>query len=234
MRSNRFGLIAMTLGLFALLVSCNGVEKVLSSDDYGYKYQVGKQYFAKKKYTQAITLFENVVPFYRNTPQDDSITYLIAKSHYLGGDVLYAEHFFNELKRNFPRSKFIEEADYLLAMCNYDISPRADLDQEYSLKAMRLFSLFLDKYPSSPLREDCEKKHAQLYDKIMLKSFQSAKLYYNVGQYKAAMVSLKNSLEDFPESVYREEIMYLVAKSTYLRAPALIIRKAKGLCSIIF
>lgn len=218
MHSNHFGIFPLTLILFALLTSCNSVEKVLSSEDFGYKYNVAKQYFAHKKYVNTITVLENVQPFYRGTPQDDSITYLMAKSYYLDGDVLYGEHYFDELRRNFPRSKFIEEADYLTAMCNYNISPRSDLDQDYSIKAMRLFSLYIDKYPNSPMREDCEKKYKELNDKLIYKAYIAAKLYYNIGQYKAAMVSLHNCLVDYPESVYREEIMYLIAKSTYLRA----------------
>jgi outer membrane protein assembly factor BamD len=66
-----------------------------------------------------------------------------------------------------------------------------------------------------------------LEDKLVYKSFVAAKLYYNVGQYKAAMVSLRNSLLDYPESMYREEILYLIAKSTYLRAANSIESKQK-------
>lgn len=212
------GFISLVFILVALFPSCNTVEKVLSSDDYGYKYNAAKQYYAHKKYAHAITVFENVQPFYRGTPQDDSITYLMAKSYYLDGDVLYAEHYFDDLRRNFPRSKFVEEADYLTAMCNYEISPRSDLDQDYSLKAMRLFASYMEKYPASSRREDCEKKYKELNEKQIYKSFVAAKLYYNIAQYKAAMVSLHNCLLDYPESAYREEVMYLIAKSTYLRA----------------
>ena len=46
----------------------------------------------------------------------------------------------------------------------------------------------------------------------------SAKLYYNLTDYKASIVALNNCLIDFPESKYREEIMFLVLKSKYFLA----------------
>jgi outer membrane protein assembly factor BamD len=37
-------------------------------------------------------------------------------------------------------------------------------------------------------------------------------------QYKAAIVALQNSLKEYPESVYRQEMMYLKLNSLYLYA----------------
>jgi len=38
---------------------------------------------------------------------------------------------------------------------------------------------------------------------LVEKSYLSAKLYYDMKQYKAAVVALNNSLKEFPESSYR-------------------------------
>ena len=55
-------------------------------------------------------------------------------------------------------------------------------------------------------------------EKLMEKSFLSAKLYYNIDDYKAAIVALNICLVDFPETKYREEIMFMLLKSKYLLA----------------
>ncbi len=52
----------------------------------------------------------------------------------------------------------------------------------------------------------------------MEKAFISAKLYYNLDNYKASIVALNGCLIDFPESKYREEIMFMLLKSKYLLA----------------
>jgi outer membrane protein assembly factor BamD len=52
----------------------------------------------------------------------------------------------------------------------------------------------------------------------MEKAFLSAKLYYNLSDYKASIVALNNCLADFPETKLREEIMFLILKSKYYLA----------------
>ncbi len=52
----------------------------------------------------------------------------------------------------------------------------------------------------------------------MEKAFLSAKLYYDLSDYKASIVALNNCLSDFPETKLREEIMFLILKSKYFLA----------------
>ena len=53
----------------------------------------------------------------------------------------------------------------------------------------------------------------------------SGKLYYELGDYKASIISLQNSLEEFPNTEHREELMYLLLRSNYLLAENSIVEK---------
>ncbi|MCL4483118.1 MAG: outer membrane protein assembly factor BamD, partial [Bacteroidetes bacterium] len=44
------------------------------------------------------------------------------------------------------------------------------------------------------------------------------KLYYDLGDYRASVISLSNSLKEYPDSKYREELMFYLLKSKYLLA----------------
>ncbi|GAB4281494.1 MAG: hypothetical protein Kow0068_05980 [Marinilabiliales bacterium] len=70
----------------------------------------------------------------------------------------------------------------------------------------------IGKYPT------CNELIDQLYDKLELKSFNNAKLYYNLREYKAAIIALKNSLKNYPDSRFREDILFLILKSSFLLA----------------
>jgi len=59
---------------------------------------------------------------------------------------------------------------------------------------------------------------AELHDKLVEKSYLSSMLYYKIGDYKAAIVAIRNSLRDYPESKYREELMFHLLKASYLLA----------------
>jgi outer membrane protein assembly factor BamD len=53
---------------------------------------------------------------------------------------------------------------------------------------------------------------------MVYKSYLSAKLYYDLDNYKAAVVALTSSLKDYPDTKYREELMYMLLKAKYLLA----------------
>jgi outer membrane protein assembly factor BamD len=58
----------------------------------------------------------------------------------------------------------------------------------------------------------------ELRDKLVYKSYLSGKLYYDLDNYKAAVVALSSSLKEFPDTKYREELMYMLVKARYLLA----------------
>ena len=53
---------------------------------------------------------------------------------------------------------------------------------------------------------------------LVEKSYLSAKLYYDMKQYKAAVVALNNSLKEYANTKYREEMMFLKLNSLFLYA----------------
>jgi outer membrane protein assembly factor BamD len=56
---------------------------------------------------------------------------------------------------------------------------------------------------------------SELQDKLVEKSYLSAKLYYDMKQYKAAVVALNNSLKEYATTKYREKMMYLKLNSLF-------------------
>jgi outer membrane protein assembly factor BamD len=66
-----------------------------------------------------------------------------------------------------------------------------------------------------------------LEDRLVEKSYLSAKLYYEMSQYKAAVVALDNSLKEYPDTKYREEMMYLKLNSVFLYAEKSIAERQK-------
>jgi outer membrane protein assembly factor BamD len=58
----------------------------------------------------------------------------------------------------------------------------------------------------------------ELRRKLYTKSYENARLYYTIRQYKAAVRALNNAIDEFPASPYREELMYLATRSAYLFA----------------
>jgi outer membrane protein assembly factor BamD len=214
--------------LILILTGCSGYEKILKSNDYKLKYRTAlKYYYEKEDYVRAGTLFDQIAPVFRGTDEADTIYFLQAMSYFKQSDYILSGHYFRTFAGTYGGSPFVEKADYMGAFCYYLLSPRPELDQTNTIQAIQAFQLYLIKYPSSERADEVKNYITELRDKLVEKSFLSAKLYYNLEDYKASMVALNNSLIAYPDSKYREEIMFMLVKSGYMLANKSILSKKK-------
>ncbi|MCF8380455.1 MAG: outer membrane protein assembly factor BamD [Bacteroidales bacterium] len=213
--------------VFIFLASCGEYEKLLKSSDYALKYDKAFEYFEKEDYVRSATIFEQIANVYRGTTKADTINFYRAMSYYYSKDYVLAGHYFGELSVTYKNSEFAEEASYLNAYCFYKLSPRPSLDQDYTYKAINAFSLYLINYKGTDKREECLRIISEMREKLVEKSYLNARLYYDRGLYKAAIVALRNSLNDFPETNHREELMFLILQSNYLLAENSVLEKQR-------
>jgi outer membrane protein assembly factor BamD len=204
--------------LVLLLPGCGGYEKLLKSSDANLKYQKSFEYYNKGDYTKAGTLFDQIAPFFRGTTRADSVYYFQAMTYFRQNDFILAGHAFKNFSDTYGNSPFAETATFYVGYCYYLTSPRPELDQTDTYQAIQSLRLFLIRYPNSTRKEECEKMIAEMRNKLVEKSFISARLYYDLEDYKASIVALNNSLTEYPESKYREDILFLILKSNYMLA----------------
>ena len=210
-----------------LLGGCGEYEKLLKSRDFQKKYEMGVKMYEEGEYVKAGTLFDQVANIYRGTTKADTVKYYQAKSYYGQRDYMMAGHYFNELSVTYPNSEFLEESDFMMAYCYYKQSPRPELDQENTYRTITTMQMFLAKYPASDKADECRQIIVEMSDKLVEKSFISAKLYYDLGYFDSAILALRNSLIEYPDTKYREELMFLILKSSYLLADKSIFSKQK-------
>ena len=214
MKKIPFYLLIIAIGIS----SCSQYEKLRKSTDYPLKYRKAFEYYNVGDFVRSAQLFDDITSIYNGTNKADTVAYYQAMSYFKQKDFLTASHFFSNHYKDRRQSPFIEECEYLAGYCYYMQSPRAELDQANSMAAIEAFQMFLMRYPNSKFKEDAEQYLAEMKDKLVDKSYLTAKLYYNVGQFKASIIALNNSLEDYPETKHREELMYLLLRSSYLLA----------------
>jgi len=218
MFSKRVYISLVIIAFATLIFSCSGYEKLLKSRDYNLKYQKAVEYFNAEEYVRASTLFDQISPVFRGTIKADTVFYYQARCYYMQRDYILAGHHYNNLALDYPSSVYAEEANFMIGYCAYKMSPKPSLDQANSMKAINSFTLFLIRFPNSKRKEEVLTLIEELRNKLVEKSYNNAKLYYNLGDYKASIIALKNSLNEFPDTEYREELLFLILKSSYLLA----------------
>jgi len=203
-------------------VSCKSkFEKLRNSNNITVKYQEAVKLYEKGKYSKALILFDDLAGKYRGRAEAEDLFYLIANANYKLRDYTSARFHFKNFANTYPNSPRAEECRYMAAYCYYVESPRSNLDQENTRKAIDELQLFVNYYPESERAVKAGELIQDLREKLEKKAFDNAKLYYNMGlsdDYRAAVIALENVLRQYPDTKFAEEIEFLMLKSQYLFA----------------
>lgn len=205
--------------LLLALGSCKSkFEKLKASNNNAKKYQEAIRLYNKKDYSKALELFDILVPRYRGQEQAEDLFYYYAYTNYKLRDYTSARYHFKQFADTYPNSTRAEECSFMAAYCYYLDSPIFSLDQENTQKAIDALQLFINLYPKSERVAEASKLIQNLRDKLEEKSYANSKLYLTIGDYQAAVISFGNSLRDYPDTKYAEEMEFLTIKAQYLYA----------------
>ena len=191
------------------------VNKILKNSDPEYKLRYAEQYFVKKKYNKAQVIYEDVMPYYKTRPEFADIYYKYAYCAYYQADYMNAENLFKTFLEIFPNSPKSEEVDYMRAYSFYKQSPKPELDQTNTIKAIGMMQTFINTHPGSAKNKEASEIIDACRTKLEIKDFQSAQLYYDMGQFRAAGVAFAALLNSFPESARGDEYKLMTIKSYY-------------------
>lgn len=216
--------IAIVLSLL-VFTSCNKYTKVLKSKDYEYKLKMADLYFEQKKYKNAQQLYEELFPIYKGNVKFEELYYKDAYCFYYMKLYSDAENLFKGFLEVFPNSKKAEEVDYMLCLSYYKQSPKLELEQVNTSKAIGMLQSFISRNPESSRIAEATEIIDKCRAKLELKEYRAADLYYNLGQHRAAAISYTNLLNSYPESTRGDEYKLRILKSYYKFAKLSIVEK---------
>ena len=202
-----------------------GVHKIIKSADADLMYSEGLKFYNREKWRQAGALFDASLAYFVGDIQEDSIAFFAARCKFKERDYSHATVSLDEFRRKFGRSVFIEDAEAMLAMCNYYLAPDPTRDQTITSEAIISFTEFIERYPNSNRVEAFSDLIVELTERLKEKAYLNAYTYYKIQRYKSAVVALRNALKLYPDTPRREDILYLIAVSNYRLAHNSVVEK---------
>ena len=224
--------IAIALLSGAFFTSCGEYNKVLKSTDYEYKYEAAKSYFGKGQYNKASTLLEELITILKGTENAQESLYMLAMSYYNQGDYITASHYFTTYYNTYPNGTYTELARFHSGKALYLDTPEPRLDQSSTYSAISELQMFMEYFPNSSRKTEAQLMIFGLQDKLVMKEYLSAKLYYDLGTYTgnasqtadlkingnnylACITTAQNILKDYPYTAMREEVAILLLRAKY-------------------
>ena len=229
-KMKKFIVIALIAGAF--FSSCGEFNKILKYADYEYKYEAAKSYFGNGQFTKAASLLEEVVTILKGTSNGEESLYMLAMAYYNQKDYITASHYFSNYYNTYPRGIYTELARYYSGKALFLETPEPRLDQSSTYKAIQELQMFMEYFPNSKYKTESQLMIFSLQDKLVMKDYLSAKLYYNLGtyignastttdgkingnNYLACITTAQNALKDYPYTTMREEISILLLRAKY-------------------
>ncbi|MDR1814833.1 MAG: outer membrane protein assembly factor BamD [Tannerella sp.] len=219
--------------MLLVMTSCGEYNNVLKSMDSDLKYSYAKKYFNQKKYVKSATLLEDIVQYFRGRQEAEESVYLLAQSYYGQKDYITASEYFKTYYNTYPKGEFAELARFYGAYGLYLTSPDPRLDQTQTYEAEKQFLLYLEYYPQSERAKEAQSILFELQEKLAYKEYLAARLYYNLGtymgnNYRASVITAENALKSYPDTKYREELVYLMVCSKYEMAIVSVDERLQG------
>ena len=222
----KYIILALVSG--SVLTSCGEYNKVLKSTDYEYKYEAAKSYFGKGQNTKAAAILEELITILKGTDKAEESLYMLGMTYYNQGDFITASHYFSTYYNTYPRGTYTEQARFYSGKALFLDTPEPRLDQSSTYKAIQELQMFMEYFPASNRHQEAQQMIFDLQDKLVMKDYMAARLYYDLGSYTgnssysttgnnylACIVTAQNALKDYPYTKLREDISILLLRAKY-------------------
>lgn len=194
------------------------------------KYKAAIKYYHEADYFHAGLLFEEIVPLLKGDSTAEKTQFYNAYCNYYLGQYQLSSYLFKTFYATYANSPYAEEAFYMYAFSLFKESPAYNLDQESTLTALDALQTFINTYPSSQYADNCTQNLIDLRERLELKAYEKAFLYYKtsgvtIANFKAAVITINNFKIEFPDSHFNEELAYVQVKSEFELAENSFFRK---------
>ena len=197
-----------------LLLSCNKqYDLAMKSADKDFIMKVANEKYEKKKWTDALALYERLTNLVAGTDDAPEVVYKSAYANYYDKNYKLAAHQFKNFSVTFTNDPRKEEAAYMSALCYYEGSMDYYLDQSNTTSAINELQEFLNNYPNSEKAKNINDLIDELNYKLEFKAYENARQYFKMADYKAATIAFENVLNDFPATKLKSKIYGYILKS---------------------
>ena len=220
---------------FLILSSCtNRLARLERSNDWSQIYRGAIAYYEQGKYNKAKLLFERISPYFRGSVEAEKVQFYWAYCEYHQKLYQLSAYRFKSFFETYGRSDFAEEAEFMYAYSLFKDVPEPNLDQNSSREAAVATQNFLNRRPGSKYYTQANEMIDELQVRFETKAYETAKLYYKLSTglsyrnyLEAALVTMETFKNDFPDSKYNEELLFLSIKTEYRLAENSIESKKK-------
>ena len=172
------------------------------------------QLSSRGKCTQAILQYEKLLAEFPRPQVAETAKFNLARCRMDLGEYDLAVTEFEDFIDSYPRSNQVDDAMYMVGLCDLRQSPRVERDQSKAIEALNQLNLLLRKYPDTDVREAAEKSIMEARSRLAEKEYLNGQLYLKLRDYKSAGIYFDYVISEYGGTPWAQQA--LVAKGMAL------------------
>lgn len=194
------------VAVLVALAGCSGSNQLqyTSAED---AYQKGMERFEDGEYDEAVRFFRAVFSYGRANEAADDAQIQMARAYRNNNQYRLAATEYDRFLQLYRNDERVPIAEFERAMCYYELSPRYQLDQTDTQRAISFFQLFIDRYPGHDLVPEAQEKVRELRAKLAHKKYEAATLYETRDMYRAAALTHEVVFDQYPETAWADDAL---------------------------
>lgn len=176
-------------------------------------YAQGMQAYQNRRYGRAAELLNQFVTATGSDERLKPALMAMARSHMETGDYVTAGAEFLRVATEFPSDPEAVEARFGLCDAYHRLSPKPQLDQDYTVAAISYCESYAGLYPAEANAQQATSWVGQMREKLATKSYQNGFFYFRRGLYDAGLVYFNEVLEQHPRSTVAPAALLRVVES---------------------
>lgn len=159
-------------------------------------------------YEMAIKELEAILLQFPGNEIADKAQFFLGQARFKKKEYILAGYEYSKLIKTMTASKFISDAQFMLASCYYELAPPYPLDQKYTKKAIEELQAFIDYFPADARVQESEAKITELQTRLAEKEFHDAYIYERMEYYNAAIMTYGKVTETYHDSKFAPKAAY--------------------------
>jgi outer membrane assembly lipoprotein YfiO len=190
---------AVAFCLLALFAGCSPkLSRQTGLTDAGLL-SLGEKMEQQKKYSAAAEAFQLLIERYPTSPLASRAQYGIAVNRMADKEDAEAEVAFDDFLRLYPSDPKVPEALFLKGDLLSRQAGKPGRDQTKTREAIKTYTRFLEKAPSSPRAPEAERKVRDLRDRLALHEAAVVSHYLSRKRYDGAEARARRALAEYPD-----------------------------------
>ncbi len=163
-------------------------------------YELAMQKLDERKWGDAIKALDQFTGRFPGDPRNEEARFQLARAHFEKKDFITAAAEMVRLASDYPTGRYADEARFKTCESYYLLSPKPQLDQEYTRAAIDHCDALIVSYPNSEFSPRAEELITDLRQKLARKAFLNGDYYYKRKAYDSAILYYEGLLRDYSTS----------------------------------